>query len=54
MDGAGYNLEITSVAHEGFWGYWVEDMGIAVLMDTVNHRAVPTGAGFFCALRENE
>jgi len=52
MDGAGDNLQITAVAHQGFWGYWVQDMGIAALMDTVTHRVVPVAAGFFCALRE--
>ncbi len=54
MDGAGDNLEITAVADHGFWGYWVQDMGIAALMDTVSHRVLPTAAGFFCALRESQ
>jgi hypothetical protein len=51
LDGGGDDFVITAASGHGFWGYWIEDMGIAVLMDTVTHRVLPNSAGFFCAER---
>src|SRR5882762_6931979 len=34
LDGGGDDFLITAISRNGFWGYWVEDMGIAVVMDT--------------------
>ncbi len=52
LDGGGDDFVITAISSHGFWGYWVEDLGIAVLMDTLTHRILPNSAGFFCATRE--
>jgi hypothetical protein len=52
LDGGGDDFVITAASDHGFWGYWIEDMGIAVLMDSVTHRVLPNSAGFFCAQPE--
>jgi hypothetical protein len=52
MDGSGENFEITAVSPRGLWGYWSEDLGIAVLVDSATRRPIPNRTGFFCALRK--
>jgi hypothetical protein len=52
MDGSSDNFVITAVSPRGFWGYWAQDLGIAMVMDSATGRIVPNAAGFFCALRE--
>ena len=51
LDGGDDDLVITAVAPQGFWGYWTQDLGIGVLLDTVTHGILPNPTGFFCAIR---
>jgi hypothetical protein len=50
-DGMVYNLTITAVSPEGFWGWWKADGGMALATEPGTRRVIPDPAGYFCALR---
>ncbi len=49
LDGTGYDLLIREVYPDGFSGWWLSDLGIAIIVDP-NGRAFKPG-GYFCARR---
>jgi len=51
LDGVGENLTITHVGPAGFRGWWRQDNGIAMMIDSVTRQRVPDPAGYFCAVR---
>jgi hypothetical protein len=50
-DGAGDNFTITAVSDSGFWGWWHEDYGIEMVVDSATNRPVAARGGYFCARR---
>ena len=48
VDGVGDDLIITAQTQEGLWGWWTEDEGNSIPLDTL---AEPIRAGYFCASR---